>query len=299
MNGYIQVIVPQKEQSVITAIGEPLVNGYTTILQCSIEGNAFKEITKSIVALTPEVRLHISNEGFVVRAVDSATVCMIGMEYRKNSFPSFGVIGDHAIGLDVNIWSKFLKNVKKGSVVFFEVVQHELPLRDLNEKEKMRHTDERITEYDYTFKLSSGGTTQSGKCLDVNTIRRDPNPPAVSLTTKINLYAGEFIDTIKSAHGVSDKIVFLYKELPTDVTFKAIAEGATSKSVKKISTVSISGNRARSLFSVEYLLSIAKGIQNRKEIITIDMDNDRPIKISLSDKNRDIVYLLAPRIEED
>jgi len=290
----LQESVIPKEQNII---GEPLVNGYTTVLQCSIESTAFKEIIKSLSAMTPEVRLHINITGLSVKAVDNANVGMVSIDYHKNAFPSFKVIGDHAIGIDLTVWSKFLKNVKKDMVVFFEVVQHELPLRELNEKEKMRHTDERIIEYDYTFKLSCGGTTQSGKCLDVKTIRRDPNPPTISLTTKINLYAGEFIDAIKSARDVSDKILFLYKELPTDTTFKAIAEGDTSKSVMEISVVSISGNRARSLFSVVYLLDIARGIQNRKEIITIDMDNDKPIKISISDKNRDIVYLLAPRIE--
>ena len=292
----LQESVIPKEQNII---GEPLVNGYTTVLQCSIESTAFKEIIKSLSAMTPEVRLHINITGLSVKAVDNANVGMVSIDYHKNAFPSFKVIGDHAIGIDLTVWSKFLKNVKKDMVVFFEVVQHELPLRELNEKEKLRHTDERVIEYDYTYKLSCAGNTQSGKCLDVGTVRRDPNTPTLELNTKISLYAGEFIDTIRSAADVSDKIVFIYKELPSEPIFKSIAEGDTSKNVKEISTTMITGDGCRSLFSLAYLLDIAKAIQNRKEIVLIEMSTDRPIKITISDINRDIVYLLAPRIESD
>jgi hypothetical protein len=292
----LQESVSQKEQPVI--IGEPLVNGYTTILKCSFAGSKFKEFTKSLTALTPEVRLHIDNDaGLLVCAVDTANTAMVRLNYHKHSFPSYKAIGTHAIGIDLPVWSKFLKNVKKDMIVFFEVVQHELPLRELNEKEKLRHTDERVVEYDYTYKLSCAGNTRSGKCLNANTVRRDPNAPAIPLGTKISLYAGEFIDTIKSVAGVSDKIVFIYKELPSEPIFKAIAEGGTSKNVKEISTTMITGEGCRSIFSLVYLLDITKAIQNRKEIITIDMDNDRPMKIILSDDSREIIYLLAPWIE--
>ena len=292
----LQESVIPKEQNII---GEPLVNGYTTVLQCSIESTTFKEIIKSLSAMTPEVRLHINITGLSVKALDNANFGMVSIDYHKNAFPSFKVIGDHAIGIDLTVWSKFLKNVKKDMVVFFEVVQHELPLRELNEKEKLRHTDERVIEYDYTYKLSCAGNTQSGKCLDVKTIRRDPNPPTLELNTKISLYAGEFIDTIRSAADVSDMIVFIYKELPSEPIFKAIAEGDTSKNVKEISTTMITGDGCRSSFPLKYLLDIAKAIQNRKEIVLIEMSTDRPIKITISDINRDIVYLLAPRIESD
>ena len=273
-----------------------MVQGYTTILHCTMDQSVFKEITKTLTALVPEVRMHISHDDLIVRCVDIANVAMVDIVYRKESFESFKVIDHHAIGIDLAIWQKFLKNVKKNNSVLFEVVRKELPSNKTEEDIKKDITV--LPVFEYTYKLSCNGTEITGKTLDVNTIRRDPNMPSVVLPTKIDLTAGDLIETIRGAHDVSDKIELSCNEKAlSDNVLKAIAEYGTSKSVKVVNTLSITGDGARSIFSLDYLIDIVKAIQDKKEIVTIDMGNDHPIKITLSNVDREIIYLLAPRIE--
>lgn len=246
----------------------------------------YQEITKNMDSLNKEVRMMITGDGIESRFVDNANVAMIQMEYKSSGFEMFKSSGSYEIGIDVTIWKKFSKMVKKGMLVLFELTQYEI-----EQSEKDKEND--IHRYYYKYNLSCNGNTQTIKALDVETIRKKPNFPTIDLPTKINLYAADLISAINDAKSVSDKIAFTLD----DKGFSAVSEGDTSTLNKQISINGRSGPGARSLFSLDYLSDYMKSIGNKKEIITVSMKTDHPLMINLSDDTREIIFLLAPRIE--
>jgi len=61
----------------------------------------------------------------------------------------------------------------------------------------------------------------------------------------------------------------------------------------------MNGPGANSLFSLDYLGDIVKSIQDKKEVMEISYKTDHILKMTMSNENREITFLLAPRIETD
>ena len=250
----------------------------------------YHEITKTLAALVPEVRMHISVLGLKVLAVDTANVAMILYDQYASSFETFENAKQMDLGVDIAKWMNFGKQVKKGSLVVFEVFERQDPPTP----DQVKNDKPGTISHHYT--LSSGGSIMSLKGLDCNTIRKDPHPPTISLPTEMLITAGTFIDAIKTCKTVSDKIEFSYdgKDQLT-----AIAQGDTDKMVKQILFDQSIGPAFNSLFSLDYLSDIAKSIQNKKEVLEVSFNTDHPIRIKMVSSEREIVFLLAPRIASD
>ena len=260
------------------------------VLKSVMSAAQYHEITKTLAALVLEARMHISVLGLKVLAVDTANVAMVLYDQYAGSFDSFESTTKIDLGVDIAKWMNFGKQVKKGSLVVFEVFERQDP------PTPDQVTNEKPGTISHHYTLSSGGSIMSLKGLDCNTIRKDPNPPTISLPTEMLITAGTFIDAIKTCKTVSDKIEFSYdgKDQLT-----AIAQGDTDKMVKQILFDQSIGPAFNSLFSLDYLNDIAKSIQNKKEVLEIGFNTDHPIKIKMVNSEREIVFLLAPRIQAD
>ena len=263
----------------------------TPVLKSVMSAAQYHEITKTLAALVPEVRMHISVLGLKVLAVDTANVAMVLYDQYAGSFDSFESTTKIDLGVDIAKWMNFGKQVSKKSLVVFEVFERQdPPTPDQVKNEKKPGT----ISHHYT--LSSGGSIMSLKGLDCNTIRKDPHPPTISLPTEMLITASTFIEAIKTCKTISDKINFVYdgKDQLT-----AIAQGDTDKMVKQILFDQSIGPAFNSLFSLDYLNDIAKSIQNKKEVLEVSFNTDHPIKIKMVNSEREIVFLLAPRIQAD
>jgi proliferating cell nuclear antigen len=258
----------------------------TQVLKCVMTASQYHEISKSLASLVPECRMHISVLGLKVLAVDNANVAMVLYDQYANSFETFETATQKDIGIDIKKWLTFGKNVQKKSFVCFDVMERQEPPTKEGKPGAISHR----------YTLSSGGTVQTFTGLDTNTIRRDPNPPTITLNTSFLIHAGTFIEAIKTCKTVSDKIEFSYDGKDN---LTAIAQGDTDKMVKQILFNQSIGPAFNSLFSLDYLVDIAKAIQNKKEVLEVSFNTDRPIRIKLVNSEREIVFLLAPRIQAD
>ncbi len=256
-------------------ISEPVLTE-TTLLRCLMSADQYHEITKSIVALTDkshtDFRLTITPYGFDVMHVDPANVALVMLDYQKDAFEMYSAPASTEIGLDSRVLKTFGKIVKRGMVVSLKVTQ----------------TGKKIN-----YSLSCDGNEQKGECIDINTMRRKPNAPILTLDTHITVDAKTWIDTIKSAKDAGDKIRLVSNENE----FLAVVDNGLSKFQKSIPFIGRSGPSAISLFSLDYLIDIVKAIQNKKEILEITLKTDMPIMITMEGNNRKVSFLLAPRIE--
>ena len=257
-----------------------------------MDGQIFKEFFGSLSALTSECILNINPDSIQVKCVDNANVAMVDLNYRKGIFELYHAPAEPVkVGIDIaNIYG--LKTmIKKGSLVLMEFTKKTVPAWTKNEKDHK----EQIT---YSYSTSIEGTETKDHALDVNTIRREPNPPVIDLKTRIDLRSEDLIQGIRDGLKVSDKVAMIYDH----GNFSMVFEGDTrtmNKSVPVLSSTTTEETfRSRSLFSVDYLKDFVKTM-DKKDAITIEMSNDRPVKITRQNELREIVFLLAPRIEAD
>jgi proliferating cell nuclear antigen len=158
-----------------------------------------------------------------------------------------------------------------------------------------------LLEDERKLELSFGGYRYSISLLDVNTIRKDPNPPGIDLPGKAVLSGEALNNAIKAAAVISDKIALGID--PDAMTFYMEAEGDTDHiklALGEDELVALNPVRARSLFSIDYLKDMGR-VMARADKVEVHLGIDHPVRFvfDIADGNGRVEYLLAPRIEAD
>jgi len=247
------------------------------MLKATIDAEIFRESIDAIAALVTECRLHTAEDQIRMRTVDTANVAMVSLELQSTAFTSFSATTGE-LGLDIAKIKNILGMMGKGDA---------LTLSLLDEERKLE--------------LSFGGYRYSITLLDVNTIRKDPNPPGIDLPGKAILPGDALNNAIKAASVISDKIALGID--PDAMTFYMEAEGDTDHirlALGEDELVALNPVRARSLFSLDYLKDMGR-VMARADKVEVYLGIDHPVRFAfdIADGNGHVEYLLAPRIEAD
>ena len=247
------------------------------MFKATINTDIFRESIDAIAAMVNECRFHVSEEGMKTLAVDTANVAMISLDVKSDAFISFSA-NPTELGIDIG---------KMKSIVGMMDKNDELTLELPDNGNKIEMT---FGSYKYSVAL-----------LDVNTIRKDPNPPSIELPGKVVITGSDLNNGIKAASLISDKIALGID--PEKGVFYMEAEGDTDHIKLEISSdriQSIVPTEARSLFSLDYLREMGK-VMGKSDSIEIQIGIDHPVKFrfDFADGNGHVEYLLAPRIEAD
>jgi proliferating cell nuclear antigen len=247
------------------------------MLKATIDAEIFREAIDAISALVPECRLHTADNGISTRAVDTANVAMISLELKQEAFDSYKATKSQ-VGVDISKMKNIFNMMGKGDLISLELPENAQKLQ--------------VSVHGYQYSIT---------LLDTNTIRKDPNPPTISLPGKLTISGDDLNNAIKAAAVISDKIAIGIN--PKDQTFFMIAEGDTDhirREFGKDELKSLTANEARSLFSLDYLKDIGK-VMSRAAEVEIFLGIDHPVRFSfdIANGNGHVEYLLAPRIEAD
>ncbi|WML68455.1 MAG: DNA polymerase sliding clamp [Methanoregula sp. SKADARSKE-2] len=247
------------------------------MLKATIDADIFREFIDAISALVPECRLHTTENGLSTRAVDTANVAMVGLELKKEAFDSYTATTGQ-MGIDLSKMKNIFNMAAKSDLISLELPDN---------AQKMSVS---VHGYHYSITL-----------LDTNTIRKDPNPPTISLPGKIVIAGEDFNNAMKTASVISDKIALGIN--PKDQVFYLVAEGDTDhirREFGKDEVTSLTPVEARSLFSLDYLKDMGKVMSKAAEV-EIFLGIDHPVRFSfdIAGGNGHVEYLLAPRIEAD
>ncbi|RQD81932.1 MAG: DNA polymerase sliding clamp [Methanocalculus sp. MSAO_Arc2] len=247
------------------------------MLKATIDADIFRESIDVISALVGECRLHIDENGIRTRAVDTSNVAMVSLELDAAAFQSYTAT-PLEIGLDIAKMKNILGMVGKSDPI------------DLELDEEGRKLSISFRSYRYSISL-----------LDTKTIRKDPNPPTLTLPAVVKINGDTLNNAIKAASVVSDKIAL--KVNPEGPLFVMIAEGDTDNiklELGKDDLEFVEPAEARSLFSLDYLKDMGRVI-GRAETIEIRLGVDHPVQFlfTIARENGRVTYLLAPRIEAD
>lgn len=137
--------------------------------------------------------------------------------------------------------------------------------------------------------------------LDSNTIRRDPNPPAINLPVSVKVSGADLSGAIKDMKKITDKMAIMWES----GSFVVAGEGDTTKFRKPIPFEPVSvpenGSTVRSLFSLDYLHDMTRTFK-KTDSIKVSFGEDHPLRLTKEVSQvpgTEAVYLLAPRIEAD
>ncbi len=255
-----------------------------------IDAVLLRECVDAVLAVVDEARLKIYEDAWRIRAVDPANVALVDLELRSEAFEEYtfsptttqgseseeradeGVFEE--IGVDFGKFNDVLRSGwRKGTVSII-----------LDDKDKL---SVQLDALSYTMSL-----------LDVSSLRKEPKLPELDFSTRVVLDADDFKRTIKAAEKIGEHIAMgvegdeFYMESESEMEKMRF-------SLRGDELLALSGGDARSLFSLEYLTAMSKGISS--ETLTIFLGTDYPLKMEfeIAEGFGKVIYLLAPRIEAE
>lgn len=231
------------------------------------EAGQFQKFIAMIRTINDECRIHVSEEGLKTILVDVANVGMgkfhlkasalNGYKFSEKSQPE-------AIGFDLPKIAKVISIAKKTT-----------PLTITLKKDRIHFSYDEVEA--------------CVKYLDINTIRKDPNPPNIDLDTTFTFDGSLFQRMNRIIPG--DKVVVIVKN--KIATFSSSYDEASTKTL-----ASISGDGdARAIYSWDLLKDLRTVLYGT--LVAVEFKTDHPIWFKTDKQGIVAEFLFAPRIEAD
>ncbi len=245
------------------------------MIDAIMTGEVLKTITRAVVALVSEARMHFLDKGLHSRAVDPANVAMVIVDVPKDSFEVYKIDEEKTIGVDMDRVFDISKSISSKDLVEFSV------------------------QDESTLRIKFGSVEYKVSLIDPSAIRKEPKIPELELPAKIVLDAGEFKKAIAAADKISDHVVFRSDR----DGFRIEAKGDVDSIMFQMSEtelIEFNGGEGRSMFSVDYLKEFCK-VASSGDLLTIHLGTNYPVRLvfELVGGKVKVEYILAPRIEAE
>jgi len=240
-----------------------------------VDASILRDCVDAVLAVVDEARLKIGEEAWKVRAVDPANVALVDLELKREAFGEYNAESEREGEKVVGVPFDKLREVLRFAV-------GDVSINIDNDKIGLQSS-----AYAYTLTL-----------LDPSSLRGEPKIPELEFSTRVVVDADDFKKVLKAAEKISDQIAIGVQ----NESFFVEAEGDMETmrySLHKDEVMHLSGSDCRSLFSLEYLAAMAKGISS--ETLTLFIGTDYPLKMEfeIAEGFGKVIYLLAPRIEAE
>lgn len=245
------------------------------MFKADIKADTLKGLVNVISTLIDEVKFKITPEGMSLKAVDPAHVAMIELNMGAKAFESYSA-DETEIGLDLDKVKEVLKLSSSGDTISMQL-----------DEERGR----------LVFKV--GNITRRMNLVDTSSMG-DVKVPQLELSANIVVPVSELQRGIKASETISDHIALI----ADPGYFELLCEGDTdSADLRMESSQLISMNvesQVSSMFPLDYFANLIKAVPS-DTAVRIELDNDYPVKIifDLAGGNGTVMYLLAPRIENE
>ncbi len=245
------------------------------MFKAEIKADTLKGLVNVISTLIDEVKFTIDAKGMSLNAVDPAHVAMIELRMNADAFESFEA-DSVELGIDLDKVKEVLKLSSSGDVI------------------AMQHDEEHGR---LIFKV--GNITRRMNLVDASSIG-DVKVPPLELSASIEVPVAELQKGIKASESISDHISLIADK----DSFELVCEGDTDSAdlkldKKQLNSINVS-SQVSSMFPLDYFSNFIKAVPS-DAAVKIELDNDYPLKLifSIADGKGSVVYLLAPRIENE
>ena len=246
------------------------------MLEAKIEKKVLKEALETIVSVTDEARLQITNDGFSLKAVDTASVAICDFSLQKDAFEQYTIDEPKTVGMD---FAKLLDMISVGG-------KEEVEL-------KMDGVDK--------LKIKSGSLSYALSLPDVDSLRKEPNIPELEFPTKVEVGTEDLKRAIRATRELGDAIIFGMEQDNFYIEAENEMDKVRMQLTKEQLVSLVAGEQPiKSKFSTDYLSDIAKGFGG-VESVKIGMGKDHPLRIGFELANGlgKVEYLVAPRIDTE
>jgi len=244
------------------------------MLKASISSDVLQSSVRAISALIEECMIKINADGLTMAAVDPANAAMVDTHIPSSAFTHFGA-DESEIGIDLRRFLEVLVMSEKGGDVNLE-----------------------IDPETHKLNIDMNGLSYDMALLDILSMRKSPDIPQLDLPAEITLSGSEFKRMIKAASMTGDHLRIGVE----GDTFFMLAKGDTDEvrlDIPKDDLIDLKPADVSSLYALDYLVDISKGIGNVGEII-INIGRDLPLCLDFeASKDCPVCYILAPRIESE
>jgi len=224
-----------------------------------------KKVFGAVKTVVSEARMHVSEEGVRITAVDATNIYMVYVEMDPSIFESYRVEKPTTIGVDIDRLHSFLKTLKDGVL-------------------EIKADDELI--------LRNDTIEYSVSLIDPSAIRKEPKIPDLNLPARIELDPKDFLKAITTCEKISDHTTLSVE----NSRFVISAEGDIDRVSFSFSEFVHAESDVRSIYSLEYLVEIAKAL-SKFEKLNIHLGTDYPVSIQAEPPI--VEFFLAPLIEAE
>ena len=232
--------------------------------------------------ISEEPTIVVDQDGVSVREMDPSHVAMCDFRLGKEYLDDFDCLNPPIkIALDLGNALKYFKSVRKDDYVRLAWDACDSKLR-------------------ITF-AGQNARTFTVKTLEPTETKEDPPVPKLTLDAKVRLL------TKALTHALSDlELLNDHAEISVDeriVRLTASNEGdqcdyAMERGDERLIDVRAS-TQAKAIYSIAWLKEFAKALSQLSEVITLELSNNMPIRVSVDLSGAQMHYWLAPRIAEE
>ncbi len=226
--------------------------------------------------LVEEAKFNFKEDKLEIRVIDPSHVAMISMEVDSAAFEAWQV-DETELGLLLPKISKLVQLAAPGDLI------------DIQFNDTAGRVEFEVGEIKRTIRP-----------LDEKNIP-EPNLPGVEMSNSATLSGPKFARSLKAADQVGDLATFSIDPNKFSVTVSADSDAVNvSYEAGELEDLNCS-EPAKSQYSLQYLLPLAKRIETSVESVTANFGENKPLRLEFefADGGGKVIYFLAPRVEGD
>jgi DNA polymerase III sliding clamp (beta) subunit (PCNA family) len=243
-------------------------------MKCTLKKTVLASFLEALTPIVTDCRAVIDDQGISVKAVCTGNVSLVVATLPREAFVTMDETGTaELVGLEV---SKILTAVNM--------------VDDADDAVTL----EKIVD-DPRLHITGPGVKYTWRTIDPHVLKKQPNPPSILLPTTVTMDATAFKKAVDKIGKVGDKIRFV---TDGDELFTLEGDGDDNK-VALTLDADVMGPAASSLYSLDYVASMAKVIGKADNTVTIKLGIDHPVILEFERDGGEYLYMLAPRIEAE
>lgn len=235
----------------------------------------FKNGINAVNELIDEGKLRFTKDKFYIEETDSANIAMIHFNLGKENFKNYKIKKDIEVWISFTQFNQILKRIKSNSIIL-DIKENsiEIILKDKNTKKFvipiLELEDKKIQSFNLELKarVKIKNSIFSESILDAGIVGE-------TLSLNINENNLKFF-----SQEDMNKVEIIIKKDNENISFFECIEKSNSK------------------YSLEYLKKIEKG-SKISNVVKLEFGEDYPLRVSYENKDVSIIYVLAPRVDND